>query len=61
MPTRRPIEEGYAHNKEKRPRYVVTLEPLPHVDPIKSLRATLKGLLRRAGMKCTDIHEEPRS
>ena len=37
---------------------MVTLVPLPQVDPIRSLRATLKGLLRRAGMRCVDLHEE---
>ena len=52
--------EGYTHPPSKqRPRYIVTLEPLPRVDPIKAMRFALKGLLRRCGMKCTDIREEP--
>jgi hypothetical protein len=36
-------------------RYVVTLEPLPNVDGIKSLRFVLKNALRRHGMKCVDL------
>jgi hypothetical protein len=39
-------------------RFVVTLVPLPNVDPIKALRWTLKSLLRRHGMKCVDLHED---
>ena len=38
-------------------RYVLELEPLPGTDPIRSLRSTLKGLLRRSGMRCVDLHE----
>jgi hypothetical protein len=37
---------------------VLELEPLPGIDPIRSLRSTLKGLLRRSGMRCVDLHEE---
>jgi hypothetical protein len=39
-------------------RFVVTLQPLPNVDPIRSLRWALKGLLRRHGMRCVDLNEE---
>jgi hypothetical protein len=41
----------------RRTRYVLVLEPLPNVDAVKALRFALKSLLRRAGMKCVDIHE----
>jgi hypothetical protein len=48
---------GSHTNKKARPKFVLVLEPLPHVDPIRSLRASLKGLLRRSGMRCVDLHE----
>jgi hypothetical protein len=37
---------------------VLTLQPLPGVDPIRSLRWVLKRLLRQFGMRCVDIHKE---
>jgi hypothetical protein len=40
-----------------RPLFVITLRPLPSVDPIRSLRGVLKGLLRRHGMRCVDLRE----
>jgi len=39
-------------------RFVLTLQPLPGVDPIRSLRWVLKRLLRQFGMRCVDIHKE---
>ena len=36
----------------------MTLEPLPHVDAIRSLRWVLKGLLRQHGMRCVGLYEE---
>jgi hypothetical protein len=36
----------------------MTLEPLPHVDPIRALRWVLKGLLRQHGMRCVGLREE---
>jgi hypothetical protein len=39
-------------------RFVLTLEPLPGVDAIRSLRWVLKGLLRRHGMRCLSLREE---
>jgi hypothetical protein len=36
----------------------MTLEPLPNVDAIRSLRWVLKGLLRQHGMRCLSVHEE---
>jgi hypothetical protein len=39
--------------------FVLRLVPLPEVDdPIRALRWALKTLLRRHGLKCTDIREE---
>ena len=38
-------------------RFVLTLRPLPYVDPVRSLRWVLKGLLRQHGMRCIDIRE----
>jgi hypothetical protein len=40
------------------PVFVLTLQPLPGVDPIKSLRRVLKALLRAYGMRCVDLREE---
>jgi hypothetical protein len=34
---------------------LLTLQPIPGVDPIRSLRWVLTGLLRRHGMRCADI------
>jgi hypothetical protein len=42
-----------------RPVYVLKLRPEPHVaDPVKALRAALKALLRRHGLKCLTAYEE---
>jgi ribonucleoside-diphosphate reductase alpha chain len=42
-----------------RPKFQLTLEPLPNVEnPIRSLRHALKRLLRSYGLRCTDLHEE---
>ena len=41
-----------------RSRFVLTLQPLPGVDPIRSLRWVLKGLLRQHGMRCVNLREE---
>ena len=38
--------------------FVLTLQPLPGVDAIRSLRWVLKGLLRQYGMRCVDLYEE---
>jgi hypothetical protein len=37
--------------------FVLTLQPLPGVDAIRSLRWALKGLLRQHGMRCVDLRE----
>jgi hypothetical protein len=45
--------------EERRPvRFVLTLQPLPGVDPVRALRWVLKALLRRCGMRCVALHEE---
>ena len=36
----------------------MTLEPLPGVDGIRSLRWVLKRLLRQYGMRCVNLREE---
>jgi hypothetical protein len=36
----------------------MTLQPLPGVDPIRSLRWVLKGLLQQHGMRCVNLREE---
>jgi hypothetical protein len=38
--------------------FTVKLRPLPHVtDPVRALRAALKVLLRRFGLRATDVSE----
>jgi hypothetical protein len=44
---------------EVSPRYVVTLQPGPHIDAIKSLRAALKVLGRRFGLRCLKVDVYP--
>jgi hypothetical protein len=41
-----------------RDKFVLTLQPLPGADAIRSLRWVLKRLLRQFGMRCVDIHKE---
>ena len=36
----------------------MTLEPLPRVDAIRSLRWILKTVLRQHGMRCVNLREE---
>ena len=43
--------------KSERPRFILTLEPLPNVDAIRALRFVLKRLLRGYGFRCVDIRE----
>jgi hypothetical protein len=38
--------------------FVIVLRPLPHVDGIRALRAALKFLLRRFGLKASQIREQ---
>jgi hypothetical protein len=39
--------------------FVVTLRPLPNVDPVRALRAALKALLRRYGLRATRVELAP--
>lgn len=42
-----------------RPVFVLKLRPEPQVsDPVKALRAALKQLLRRYGLRCLTAYEE---
>jgi hypothetical protein len=42
-----------------RPIFVLKLRPEPQVvDPVKALRAALKALLRRHGLKCITAYED---
>jgi hypothetical protein len=41
----------------RREAYVLTLRPMPGVDGIRALRAALKFLLRRFGLKAVKIGE----
>jgi hypothetical protein len=38
--------------------FVLRLVPLPDVDGIRALRAALKVLLRRFGLRCTSIKQD---
>ena len=41
----------------ERPKFILTLEPLPNVNAIRALRFVLKRLLRGHGFRCVDIRE----
>jgi hypothetical protein len=41
-----------------RPIYIIRLRALPGVDAVQALRAALKTLLRRYGLKCLSIEVE---
>jgi hypothetical protein len=41
----------------ERRQFTLTVTSLPGVDPIKSLRRSLKTMLRRDGLRCTGIME----
>jgi hypothetical protein len=41
-----------------RPTYLVRLRPEPGVDAVHALRAALKYLLRRCGMRAISVEEE---
>jgi hypothetical protein len=41
-----------------RPTFTITLRPEPGVDAVPALRAVLKTLLRRYGMKCVSARED---
>ena len=43
--------------KISRPVYVLRLQPLKGVDPLRALRHVLKNLLRAYGMKCISLEE----
>jgi len=41
-----------------RPTFIIRVRPQPGVDPIKALRAALKTLLRRYGLRALEVTEE---
>jgi hypothetical protein len=42
----------------RRPTFVLRLRPEPRIDAIRALRAVLKCLLRRHGLRCVGLKEE---
>ena len=40
-----------------RPIYIVRLRPLPGVDAVRALRAALKVLLRRFGLRAIEVRQ----
>ena len=45
--------------RQPRPVFTITLRPQPGVDdPVRALRAALKTLLRRFGLKAVAVREE---
>lgn len=44
---------------DRRPVFVLRLRAAPGVDPVRALRAALKVLLRRFGLKAIEVAEEP--
>jgi hypothetical protein len=45
-------------NRTDRPTYVLRLRPEPGVAGLRALRAALKVLLRRFGLRCIELREE---
>jgi hypothetical protein len=45
-------------NRTDRPTYVLRLRPEPDVDGIRALRAALKVLLRRFGLKAIEVKQQ---
>jgi hypothetical protein len=45
--------------KNDLPVFVLRLQPLKGVDPLRALRHVLKKLLRAHGMKCLSVEESP--
>jgi hypothetical protein len=43
---------------DERPKFLLVLQPLPRVDPIRALRWALKRLLRDHGLRCVSVREE---
>ena len=43
--------------KSERPIFTLVLRPEPGVEPIRALRAALKVLLRRFGLRCVGLKE----
>jgi hypothetical protein len=43
--------------KISRPVYVLRLQPLKGVDPLRALRHVLKRLLRAYGMRCISVEQ----
>jgi hypothetical protein len=44
--------------KVKRPVFIIKARAEPGIDPIRALRAALKVLLRRFGLRVIDIREQ---
>jgi hypothetical protein len=44
----------------ERPVFTIRLRPEPGVDGVKALRAVLKSLLHRHGLRCLEAHEAER-
>jgi hypothetical protein len=43
--------------RDQRQSFILTVRAEPGIDAIKSLRRTLKTMLRRDGLRCVDIRE----
>ena len=50
---------GRSGQATARPIYTVRLRPQPGVDAVRALRAALKVLLRRFGLRAIEVKEEP--
>ena len=57
MPSLRQCIPGTMSAREPRPIFVIALRPEPRVDGIRALRAGLKLLKRRYGLRCVTIRQ----
>jgi hypothetical protein len=49
-----------APQQRRRPVYLLRLQSLRGADDIRRLRLALRALLRRLGLRCRSVEEEPR-
>jgi hypothetical protein len=52
------VTGGVTTAKRRAPIFIVRLQPRPGVDPIRALRAGLKALGRRFGLRAIEVKQE---
>jgi hypothetical protein len=52
------ISTAAKRKRPGRPTFTLRLRAEPHVDPVRALRAALKVLFRRFGLRCVSARED---